>query len=162
MVSEIRWCFELLWNIQAQAVSLIKYLRSVHQRAHWTVNTFDMGKARLVTVKTWGKTKKHFAGSIVKSKAKGKRWDKVNVWTNTLNYKTKSLRPWRTGHKKTAQKIFFRLVTEHENFHRECKYQTVKKATLSLVRSRTIFPIFELQSDAATNHNGVEVKLPTL
>lgn len=29
----------------------------MHQRAHWTVNTVDMGKARLVTVKTCGKRK---------------------------------------------------------------------------------------------------------
>lgn len=29
----------------------------MHQRAHWTVNTFDMGKARLVTVKTCEKRK---------------------------------------------------------------------------------------------------------
>lgn len=62
----------------------------------------------------------------------GKRWEKANGLTNTLNHGTKSLRPLRTGSKKTAQKIFFRLVIEHENFHIERKYQTVKKATLSI------------------------------
>lgn len=50
-------------------------------------------------------------------------------------------------------------MIEHENFHIEGKYQTVKKATLSFVRLRTIFPTFELRSDASTNHNGEEVKL---
>ena len=58
------------WHVQLISIkiSLLSYKRhkwdmlrfpktfkqqsSVHQRAHWTVNTLDMGKARLVTVKT--------------------------------------------------------------------------------------------------------------
>lgn len=56
--------------------SLIKYLRSVHQRAHWTVNTFDMGRASLVTVKTCEKEKrkkKHLPGTNTDVKKKKRK-----------------------------------------------------------------------------------------